>query len=530
MSYFPFVMELYRLSDTQSSKQIKTRALFWDAWLHFESDIEKTKTLTAQASAHCDSINYPYDHAKILFLNGLILSRQNDYKEAYRLFKGLENYFKKIDDCHALGYTYVNIGSILKRVGLYKESMYYYKQAEETFDNNKFIADKIKNKHNIGVIKHHLGQTTEGIAILKALLTDSISQKELSFKVDVLTSLYYVSQSLSEKEKYARQAYQISQYINNKTSKTYTLINMGALHIYKQNNDSALYYFQKAHDEAKENQDVYSLIHSLYGLSKIYEESHQADSAFSKLKQYLKYKASSSNGDKSVEINRLEASNAIKQYEEELQYANQKVHEHKLKSVMTLLIVVIIATLICYNLWILRKKEKIKKQLKDIENKELSNRLDKERLLNEQYQLKIDIKNRELTANSVIMTEKNLLLRELLTQIDDFARKGLLAEPQEECLKKQIKKQIKTKDEWSYFKQHFEEVHPDFFKQLREAHESLSENDLRLCAYIRIGMTTKQMAQLLSILPETVNTSRYRIRKKIKLKQEESLEDYLRNI
>ncbi|MCD7942997.1 MAG: LuxR C-terminal-related transcriptional regulator [Bacteroides intestinalis] len=87
-----------------------------------------------------------------------------------------------------------------------------------------------------------------------------------------------------------------------------------------------------------------------------------------------------------------------------------------------------------------------------------------------------------------------------------------------------------TEDEWMFFKHHFEEVHPDFFKKLCSIHPNLSENELRLCAYVRTGMETKQIAQMLSVLPETINTGRYRIRKKMQLGQDVTLENYLRDI
>ena len=95
-------------------------------------------------------------------------------------------------------------------------------------------------------------------------------------------------------------------------------------------------------------------------------------------------------------------------------------------------------------------------------------------------------------------------------------------------LRKEINNHLDGKDEWQYFKLHFESVHPDFFLHLKQVYPVLTENDLRLCAYIRIGMTTKEISQMLSVLPETVNMARYRMRKKLELTQEASLEDFLR--
>lgn len=80
---------------------------------------------------------------------------------------------------------------------------------------------------------------------MTALLDERIAQEDLPFRTDVLTSLYFVSQTLPDKEKYAREAYKTAQKITSKTSQTYTLINMGALYIYKNEKDSALFIFKK---------------------------------------------------------------------------------------------------------------------------------------------------------------------------------------------------------------------------------------------------------------------------------------------
>ena len=89
---------------------------------------------------------------------------------------------------------------------------------------------------------------------------------------------------------------------------------------------------------------------------------------------------------------------------------------------------------------------------------------------------------------------------------------------------------LKGDDEWNRFKIHFEKVHPDFFNKLKSESNELTENDLRLCAYIKIGMRAKDIAAMLSVSPASVNTNRYRLRRKLGLTKEDSLDDYIRKI
>lgn len=73
-------------------------------------------------------------------------------------------------------------------------------------------------------------------------------------------------------------------------------------------------------------------------------------------------------------------------------------------------------------------------------------------------------------------------------------------------------------------------MHPDFFTKLKNISAELTENDLRLCAYLRIGMRAKDIASMLSVSPASVNTNRYRIRKKLGLEKDDSLDDFIRRI
>lgn len=259
----------------------------------------------------------------------MLLAKHNKYPQAYRTFKRQENYFKSINDLYSLGYTYVNIGSIMRRIGEYQEGYKYYLQADEIFKKGGFIDDKIKNRHNIGISQYHLGHPQKGIEILTALLDERIAQEDLPFRTDVLTSLYFVSQTLPDKEKYAREAYKTAQKITSKTSQTYTLINMGALYIYKNEKDSALFYFQKARHSAEANKDAFSAIHTLYGLAEIYDRKNLPDSAYQYLKQYLQYKEETTGYAKSNEINQYEMKMAIEQYENELHEASERIELHK---------------------------------------------------------------------------------------------------------------------------------------------------------------------------------------------------------
>ena len=81
--------------------------------------------------------------------------------------------------------------------------------------------------------------------------------------------------------------------------------------------------------------------------------------------------------------------------------------------------------------------------------------------------------------------------------------------------------------DWENFIQSFDQVHSDFFKRLNEEFNALSPNDYKMCTYLRMNLTTKEIAALMNISIRSVETNRYRLRKKLGLHQDENLTQFL---
>jgi DNA-binding CsgD family transcriptional regulator len=74
---------------------------------------------------------------------------------------------------------------------------------------------------------------------------------------------------------------------------------------------------------------------------------------------------------------------------------------------------------------------------------------------------------------------------------------------------------------------HFEKVHHSFFDNLKKKFPDLSQSDLKLCALISLNLSSKDMAELMGISPESVKMARHRLRKKLDLATEENLADFV---
>ena len=80
---------------------------------------------------------------------------------------------------------------------------------------------------------------------------------------------------------------------------------------------------------------------------------------------------------------------------------------------------------------------------------------------------------------------------------------------------KTLNDENKVEEHWQQFSQHFDTVHHNFLAKLKKLYPDLTPNEQKLCAYLKMNMSTKEMAQLMNISVRGVEISRYRLRKKL---------------
>jgi len=151
---------------------------------------------------------------------------------------------------------------------------------------------------------------------------------------------------------------------------------------------------------------------------------------------------------------------------------------------------------------------------------------------NKQLEQELYNKNKELTNATMNIVQKNELLNALnheLLQLKD--ENGNKLQPEQlQKVAKILKNAYEDNMDWHLFEQSFNETHENFFKKLKHQFPELMPNDLKLCAYLRLNMSSKEIASLLNITTRGVEIRRYRLRKKLNITTEQNLTDFLMNI
>ena len=151
------------------------------------------------------------------------------------------------------------------------------------------------------------------------------------------------------------------------------------------------------------------------------------------------------------------------------------------------------------------------------------------KLQTEKLQAELAGKSRELANSAMSLVYKNELLQKIsheMLKIKDANGKPL-AEEQLKRIQKVIDEGMNDERDWNLFESSFNEAHESFFKKLKGNHPDLVPNDLKLCAYLRMNMSSKEMASLLNISLRGVEIRRYRLRKKLNVPHDKNLVEFL---
>ena len=159
---------------------------------------------------------------------------------------------------------------------------------------------------------------------------------------------------------------------------------------------------------------------------------------------------------------------------------------------------------------------------KKLELTELGNEQELMKLRNDQLRQDIENKNSELAISTMSLIRKNEFLRSIKKELQYIEKS-----PKTKSVIKIIDKNLNNNNDWEFFQEAFNNADKDFLKKIHGLHQTLTPNDLRFCAYLRLNLSSKEIAPLLNISYRSVEIKRYRLRKKMNLPHEKSLVEYI---
>ena len=175
------------------------------------------------------------------------------------------------------------------------------------------------------------------------------------------------------------------------------------------------------------------------------------------------------------------------------------------------------------------RKRKAKLKLQEYKQRTLRAELDKKAIEEKNLQREVQLKTASLSRYSLHLSQKNKILLDMSNTLRNMvSRKHMNTSAKMKELVKEIDFNLKQEQEWDEFMSFFKEIHPEFIKKLSAlSKNSLSPAELRLGMLLRLNLSSKEIASILRVTPDSVRVARYRLRKKLPIDQKEELVNFM---
>lgn len=231
------------------------------------------------------------------------------------------------------------------------------------------------------------------------------------------------------------------------------------------------------------------------------------------------------------EINKIEAQG----HEEVEQVSQTSSNSYIYLSVLVLVIILLIVFFMLQKKRLLAQHKQESKdhefQIKELE-KQLNKLLQQNSVANKELESEIKYKKKEMMTLALNIIQKNKFIQDLQNKIVKLTSTATSVSTINNLQKLSlvIKEHLYIDKDRKTFQLYIEELHQDFFLQLENEYPGLTTNEKRLCALLRLDLSSKEIASVLNISPKSVEMNRYRLRKKMKISGSENLSEIIRGI
>ena len=473
------------------------------------------------------------------------------------------------------------MGEVLYFSGHYPQALNYLLKANKIFRNHNKEKLLAQNLSALGELSYRSKQSNLAKTQYNEALMHYQNLKLESGKAKIygqLGHLYEKRQLYDSAFYFQRKALLLYQKENLAEEAAKIYENIGSIYEDKENYDSAYAYFNKAYQLNKkqglereqvevlnnlgdvlrktgryreglgfsfqalrlaERNDHYDQFSGAYNdIAKAYRFLNKNDSAYYYLALSRNYQGEIFSRENNKQLALLQTLFEIEKKDREIENLTQ-THKNDILLAVSVGLVVLLVLLIA-GLVINRQRFKIKneqkihaqnKQVYETQNQLMEAELKNKQLYEENLKQQLEVKAKELTSYTLHVIRKNQLLEDLNSQLEAMAKDDRRDQKKQiKQLSDQISLSLNDDQHWDEFRGIFEQVHQSFFDRLQQQSDSLTSNDLRLLALIKMNHTSADIATLLGISQDSLRVLRHRIRKKLNLPQGDNFSTYIQSI
>jgi tetratricopeptide (TPR) repeat protein len=442
---------------------------------------------------HFDDIKPP-----VITSIGITHARLGNYPKALKFFK------ENLDFATRRGISELEVESLVNLANIhtyhlnnYEKALEYLSTAQRKHPIDGDILTKGLIINNLAILYKHLSNYDKAITLF--LESEQLyKQAESAFHqrncYNNLGLTYSEMDNLEKSEYYHQKSLDMSRQLNDENGIATSSNNLAVVYQKKGELEKAAFYCQQAIEGFRSMGSKFNLVFSLIQLGKIYTAQERFDDALSVLENSLK-SAEENSSKKQIYL----AHHGLWQaYKKSGDYKKALSHYE-----------------IFHDL-----KEEVFHEASDKRIRQLQITMEMERKEQELelYRLKIQQQEKELASLARNLAEKNELIHQLKKQEEPITSDKMVQ------YLENTQGKIQT---WLEFKKEFNRIHPTFLPRLTEKYPALTRQELKVCALTKIGLTAKEIANLLFISKRSVDTHRHRVRKKLNLSSDQSLPLFL---
>ncbi len=486
-----------------------------------------------RALLYANDIDLQEKAAKAHIRIGTVLSFQGKHKEALEQFNIAENLIEENNFRNLKSLFYLKKSGVLLWLNQLEEAITFNLEAADWFSEVKDTIDLGLTYGNIGAFHFQLGNLKEAKDYLELGLK-TLEGTELENDGMILSNLagIYLAEGSPKKaiplfESYLEEA----RRTNSKIHEVAILTNLASANGVAANYSIAFDYYDQAIKLAESEDFPDAKYKALQLMSYTYELKGDFEKSLQTYKEYEALKEEVIGKKTQTEIADLQVKYETDAKEKELLALKQEGKDRLLRLG---LIITVLALLLVIGLLIFLKRTsdyKKNKALYASEQKLLETELQNKTLREEQLQDRLEYQQKDLTNLTLDITRKNEFSQELLIQLDTLSKNlGSDAQKKLHDIKLFVSGNIRINEELEVFQKNIKEVNQDFYRKLSEKFPSLTTKDTELCGLIKLNRSNKEIAVLRNISVSSAKMNRYRLRKKLKLKPEDDIVKFLRNI
>ena len=512
------------------------------------------KAETAANLGDCYVIQNNLDEAKLQYINARLLFKetdslfkytqntmrlgninlaQNNHIEALKLYQECLNISKDNNYKTLLPHLYNNTGLLYKQIEDYDDAQSNFQNAYKLFLENGDEANSVYPLYNISIIQSTIGNDEEAINGYLNLVSYHLKTENwvsLASVYNSISEIYIKNEDYQRAQEYVEMALNAiedkSDSFNSGPSSFYEAsiyTNAAQLYFNEGNNELAKTYANKAIKLSKDNSYRLNLTKSAKILGDLYNNVKQTDSSLKYYKLYIEESKEYQTEYDVKQITKLKMQNEfddiLRKNEIERIYKEASYKNRELKFIGLTVFAGLLAIILIL-LYINQKNKNAKLKLKE-ENLELE-----KKKLNQDLQYK----KKELASNMMYLMEKNEFITSISKKLIELKPD---AKKDNKDLIQQIINEIRQNSStkiWDEFEVRFKEVHLNFYNELHKRHPDLTPNEIKICAFLRLNMSTKEISAITHQSVKSINMARFRLRKKLDIDREENLIAYLNSL